>query len=582
MSANTLRGPDDANKTSPFFPYAPLKGNARAKSWQEHWTLQWLVALAMYFLMPGGFGVMVIAFFNLVVQAIHLKGTGTVETAVILVYFIVILFVFSVGAVNEAAAELIKAINHGMKRILSIFVIGLSDLGFRGSTVAAATSYYAFVIALLAAGYYAASSLAQISHEKEVFALLSGKESVYYSSPLQLFSGGLALICGLFFFLLPLLAIILPGWRKMTDRPKLKLFDKQKSTAAPKHRKVRVAHLSDLHVTDLVDPRHGAIVAAFTGANAFEADIIALTGDLTDKGTVENWDTFLQLPLIARRDPRLVLVPGNHDLNTWSHSVFRSFLTVEALNRSSANWRAYFYLQVACQVMGDRTWIVCPFSKSVRRLSNVYNQAALGLASWADGNGNDPRLLQPLRFLASIFPMAVETHDGEAGGKVVTVVWNTVKGNRWAVLNAIGELGADQIARGEQLLAHQAFSESPLLHLMHHQLAVPRAEVKSRHEHAGIVGRIEAMGMGLETAQHFLNFIRARSQRTCVLHGHHHKYFACREEKTGLIVVSTPSSKFGTESSYSDDVKAGTDITWLALEFEIDGNHIDLTGIAPR
>jgi hypothetical protein len=149
-------------------------------------------------------------------------------------------------------------------------------------------------------------------------------------------------------------------------------------------------------------------------------------------------------------------------------------------------------------------------------------------------------------------------------------------------LNSVGELGAEQIKRGEVLLANQEFSEMALLHLMHHQVAVPRARPVTKHPVLKKEAAVHTLGMGLQTAEHLLRFIQKRAQRTCILHGHHHKYFVCREMKTNTPVISAPSSRFGTEVSFSRHVIAANKPHWLMLGFRIQETHLDLADVKPR
>jgi hypothetical protein len=177
--------------------------------------------------------------------------------------------------------------------------------------------------------------------------------------------------------------------------------------------------------------------------------------------------------------------------------------------------------------------------------------------------------------------MAVKTKANETEGDLICLVWNTIKANRWALLNSIGELGNEQTQRAEKLLASSYFCEKPILHLMHHQVAVPDGSPTSKNLSLGKLNAAHTVGMGLQTAEHLFSFIRNRGQQTCILHGHHHKYFVCREEKSKTMVVSAPSSKFGTEVSFSKNVIASSKPNWLMLEMAINGVHLELVQVRP-
>lgn len=85
-----------------------------------------------------------------------------------------------------------------------------------------------------------------------------------------------------------------------------------------------VVHLSDLHVTEnekvrLVEGRHPGGNARLRRLLADEtiraADLLVITGDITDRGTARAWHTFKELLDEAGLAERTILVPGNHDLS---------------------------------------------------------------------------------------------------------------------------------------------------------------------------------------------------------------------------------------------------------------------------
>ena len=88
-----------------------------------------------------------------------------------------------------------------------------------------------------------------------------------------------------------------------------------------------IAHLSDLHLTasDDLSRSHPRILGTIKGMNeAFrkivgsdairEADLIIITGDITDRGDMESWKLFWQIIKDAGLSDRVLVVPGNHDV----------------------------------------------------------------------------------------------------------------------------------------------------------------------------------------------------------------------------------------------------------------------------
>jgi 3',5'-cyclic AMP phosphodiesterase CpdA len=88
-----------------------------------------------------------------------------------------------------------------------------------------------------------------------------------------------------------------------------------------------IAHLSDLHLTasDNKGRRSPRIFGSLKGMNeAFrniiksqpirDADLIIVTGDITDRGDIESWEFFWKEIKAAGLSDRVMVVPGNHDV----------------------------------------------------------------------------------------------------------------------------------------------------------------------------------------------------------------------------------------------------------------------------
>jgi len=89
----------------------------------------------------------------------------------------------------------------------------------------------------------------------------------------------------------------------------------------------RIAHLSDLHLTasDRAARSEPKLYGALTGMNAAfrklaaskpvqQADLVLITGDVTDRGDLAAWEVFWQTVEDAGIKERIRIVPGNHDL----------------------------------------------------------------------------------------------------------------------------------------------------------------------------------------------------------------------------------------------------------------------------
>ncbi|MGZ3408637.1 MAG: metallophosphoesterase family protein, partial [Polyangia bacterium] len=101
---------------------------------------------------------------------------------------------------------------------------------------------------------------------------------------------------------------------------------------------LRVAHLSDLHINEGDSVR--MVERAHPGGNRQldrvldapplgDADVILVTGDVTDRGTAGSWRNFLDAMDERELSARIVLVPGNHDIAFVDHIVRQRALRLD-------------------------------------------------------------------------------------------------------------------------------------------------------------------------------------------------------------------------------------------------------------
>lgn len=90
--------------------------------------------------------------------------------------------------------------------------------------------------------------------------------------------------------------------------------------------KIIIAHLSDLHLTESnrqkrrnprisgrVKGMNDAFKNIITSKPIKEADLIIITGDVTDRGDIESWRFFWKEIKAAGLNSKVFIVPGNHD-----------------------------------------------------------------------------------------------------------------------------------------------------------------------------------------------------------------------------------------------------------------------------
>jgi 3',5'-cyclic AMP phosphodiesterase CpdA len=235
-----------------------------------------------------------------------------------------------------------------------------------------------------------------------------------------------------------------------------------------------IAHLSDLHLTaDDRSPRSEArLFGALRGMNAafdrlaaapalHEADLILVTGDVTDRGEATAWEAFWRPLRAAGLAAKVRVVPGNHDL---------------------------------CH-LGVR---LTDYRINVQR-------AAAGLAAGA----------QPTRF-----PWV----EILAGGRVALIGLNSANlGNRSGATNAIGRLGFYQLEALARVL--RRVRQVPVVVVaLHHSPNIP-ANRTADERHLARMSPVERWGMELaQPERRMLRLLCLIAGVRLVVHGHLHRF----------------------------------------------------------
>ncbi len=318
---------------------------------------------------------------------------------------------------------------------------------------------------------------------------------------------------------------------------------------APGERVWRIAHLSDVHV---VGERYGfRIESGRSGPRGNERwleavatldaicedeplDAILLTGDATDAGRSTEWAEFFDaLVLYPRVADRLLLLPGNHDLNivdranparldlpTSPNPLLRQLRTLSAMEALQGH-----RVRV---VDGERGCIGCTLSEAI-----APHRAAI--AEFA--NARPRRLSRELKELwAAVFPM-VQPPRGEEGLGILLL--NSNADTHFSFTNALGIVTMEQLRRVELAVAEYP-GASWLIALHHHLVEYPgRTEEFS-----------ERIGTALINGNWLLRRLQPLAGRAIFLHGHRHIDWI--GECAGLPIVSAPSPvmKCGGEIPY--------------------------------
>lgn len=86
---------------------------------------------------------------------------------------------------------------------------------------------------------------------------------------------------------------------------------------------MRIAHISDIHVTYGSDFNNRIFEKAVKMLNKYEADLVFISGDLTTKGLLSEYE--LASEKLAMINGKKAIVPGNHDEKNLGYKLFPEF-----------------------------------------------------------------------------------------------------------------------------------------------------------------------------------------------------------------------------------------------------------------
>ncbi len=329
--------------------------------------------------------------------------------------------------------------------------------------------------------------------------------------------------------------------------------------APPADPVLRLAHLSDLHVVEsesvrLVERAHpggnSLLPLLFDAASESEAELLLLTGDITDRGTSLSWRCFLDAVEERGLSERILLVPGNHDLafvdteGAWRQDRFGIVQLANLLKFCEAfaatagglhgsvlhNGRVRAWSESWAEVERNvRPLIASLPSTTVPPLTlRHYFRQRRPFADYVK------KIEDAREQLFRLFPVAVP-----AGRDAVVFVVNSCTGPQLhPATNALGHVGAAQYKRLEKLTA--SFPQSLSLVAVHHH-------VVRRHEELSTSLRVRFLARFtvLADAAPLVRFCKKHGVRA-VFNGHRHLSYKLRLEN-GTVLLAAPSSTLGDE-----------------------------------
>jgi predicted MPP superfamily phosphohydrolase len=304
----------------------------------------------------------------------------------------------------------------------------------------------------------------------------------------------------------------------------------------------RIAHLSDLHV---VGERYGFRIESGRGGprgndrverimtrlevidRNQSLDFVLVSGDLTDAGLATEWAEFLDVlarhPALASR---MVVVPGNHDLNIVDRANPARLDLPLSIGKRLRQMRT---LSAIAAVQGDRVRVVDPVSGQLARTLN--EALAPHRSSIADfmENGGLRRAVRLRRLFDDQFPMILPPDTEEGLG---IAILNSNDEAHFSFTNALGMISLEQERR--LAAAAAAYPRARWVIALHHHLVeYPMREVAFS----------ERVGTALVNGSWFVRKLEPFASQTVVMHGHRHIDWigSCG----GLKIVSAPSPVMG-------------------------------------
>ena len=335
---------------------------------------------------------------------------------------------------------------------------------------------------------------------------------------------------------------------------------------APPARGLRIAHLSDLHVNEGDSVR--MVERAHPGGNRQldrvldapplgDADVILVTGDVTDRGTAASWRNFLDALGERELAERVVLVPGNHDIAFVDHIVRKRALRLDRFAIVQLGNLLKFGEAFAETLGGQRG--VCLIDGEPRSYLDAWTEAEKAVRPLVAALPTTPVPPLTLRHwwrerhaffdyvekiesarskLLELFPVAIPLAEHDS---VIFVLNSVSRVSRHPMLNAIGRIGRAQYKRLDRLA--RQFPQRTKLVAVHHHL-VRRGEEQS----VKFVTRLFAKFTVLGDSRPLVKFCYRWGVRA-VLNGHRHLSYQLRLP-SGTVLLAAPSSTLGDELAH--------------------------------
>lgn len=335
-----------------------------------------------------------------------------------------------------------------------------------------------------------------------------------------------------------------PKWQSIFSQPRCIDLHQNSIDSKTASSTVKILHASDFHITDndtqpLVEGRHTLqdktirkILDAIKN-DAHDCKAILLTGDITDAGSAQSWDRFLNhCPESILK--KIVLVPGNHDLNLQDHT---GVIKAERFDRFGRRMRQIRALCAMTEIMGERAFVLDRQTDRILTLGEYFKRNNPSIDAAIDRSGKTRRTIAEI--WDGLFPMVVPIE----GTRLGIIIVDSTKPASIGLTNAIGAVPPEVISTCHFLMTRVSDKCDSFVFALHHHIAVPfGGSIWKRFQNAGLV---------FENAVEFIEMLSKRGDPTIVFHGHRHVAYTGMVEDTDVSIVASPSASFGPHGKAS-------------------------------
>ena len=341
----------------------------------------------------------------------------------------------------------------------------------------------------------------------------------------------------------------------------------------------RIAHLSDTHTVGehygfrIESGRSGpcgngrlrSVLERLDAIHAREPlDAVLVTGDLTDAGRSAEWaEFFTALAPYPRLAARLLILPGNHDINVVDRA---NPARLDMPLSPNKRLREARMISAMAAVQGASMHIVDLKRRRLGpTLDEVLRPHRAAIAEFADKGSF--RLSRPLAALwSNLFPMVrpPQTEDG-----LGVILLNSNADTHFSFTNALGLVSAVEM-RGVEIARAQFPSACWLVGLHHHMVEYP---MPPKH-------LSERIGTALINGSWFVRRLQHIAPGAVVMHGHRHIDWI--GECGSLRIVSAPSPVMNATDDRTTYFYIHTLARGLNQRLDLQApQRIDIPGAAP-